>query len=192
MRPSRTSFWGFAAVIFFIAHGTVWIGRGVPGGLLWACHLGCLMVGIAVLARRPFLNAVGVLWLALGNALWVIDLAWGGEFIATSPLTHLGGILIGLWYARREGFPRGAWLTALAGIACLHVLSGFVTPPRENINIAFSVHGSLRPVFPSFQMFRLFMLAATAAFFCAGEWAIRAILAKNISNKSSKPSAVKP
>ena len=132
-------FAGTAAVIFFIAHAATWLLRGAPANLLWACHLGCLLVGIAILAGRPALNAVGVLWLVLGNILWCINLAGGGEFIFTSQLTHLGGLLIGLWYARRAGFPRGSWLKALAGIAALHLLSGFVTPARENINLAFRV-----------------------------------------------------
>jgi hypothetical protein len=164
------------AIAFYTAHGTTWILRGVPGGLLWACHLGCLLVGIALIAQRPWLNAVGVLWLALGNILWAIDLAWGGEFIITSPLTHIGGVLIGFRYARRAGFPRGSWLAALAGIAALHLLTGYVTPANENINVAFSVHASLRKVFPDFLAFRLFMLAATAAFFYAGEFVMRKIV----------------
>jgi hypothetical protein len=114
---------GSAAVVFYLAHAATWLLRGAPANLLWTCHLGCLLVGMAVLADRPGLSSVGVLWLALGNILWCINLAGGGEFIFTSPLTHLGGLLIGLWYARQAGFARGSWLWALAGIAALHVLS---------------------------------------------------------------------
>lgn len=165
----RRLFWGAMAIVFYIAHATTWLLRGVPGGLLWACHLGCLMIGIAILAEIPLLNAVGVLWLVLGNLLWTIDLAWGGEFIATSPLTHLGGLLIGICHGKRVGFPRHSWLAALAGIAALHVLSGYITPPAENINVAFRVHGSLKGVFPDFQVYRLFLLAAIAALFYALE-----------------------
>ncbi len=161
------------AIAFYIAHGTTWILRGVPGGLLWACHLGCLLVGIALIAQRPWLNAVGVLWLALGNILWAIDLAWGGEFIITSPLTHIGGLLVGIGYARRAGFPRGSWLAALAGIAALHLLSGYVTPPGQNINIAFGVHPSLKGILPDFQLFRLCVLAAAAVLFFELETAAR-------------------
>jgi hypothetical protein len=164
---------GVAALAFYAVHAGTWLQRGVPGALLWACHLGCLLVGIAILAKRPALNGAGVLWLVLGNLLWAIDLATGGEFIATSPLTHIGGLAVGLWYARCAGFPRGCWLTALAGIAALHLLTGFVTPPAENINVAFRVHSSLKGIVPGFMAFRLLMLAGSAALFYASERALR-------------------
>lgn len=164
---------GNAAIVFYGAHAATWLQRGVPANLLWVCHLGCLLVGIAVLAGRPAPNAVGVLWLALGNILWCINLAGGGEFICTSQLTHLGGLLIGLWYARRAGFPRGSWLAALAGIAALHVLSGFVTPAPENINLAFRVFAGWEKIFPDFQVYRLFLLAAATALFYSLEMLLR-------------------
>lgn len=167
---------GAAALAFFAVHAGTWLRRGVPGALLWACHLGCLLVGIAVLAKRPALNGVGVLWLVLGNLLWAVDLATGGEFIATSPLTHVGGLAVGIGYARRDGFPRGCWLAALTGIAALHLLSGWVTPPAENINVAFRVHPSLQGIVPGFLAFRVLMLAGSAALFYAAELVMRKIV----------------
>ncbi len=167
---------GAAALAFYAVHAGTWLRRGVPGALLWACHLGCLLVGIAALARRPALNGVGVLWLVLGNLLWAVDLATGGEFIATSPLTHVGGLAVGILYARRAGFPKGCWLAALAGIAGLHWVSGLVTPPAENINVAFRVHPSLQGIVPGFLAFRVLMLAGSAALFYAAERALRKIV----------------
>jgi hypothetical protein len=164
---------GSAAIIFYAAHATTWLLRSAPANLLWTCHLGCLLVGIAVLANYPAANAVGVHWLVLGNILWCINLAGGGEFICTSQLTHLGGLLIGLWYARRASFPRGSWRKALAGIAALHLLSGFVTPAAENINLAFRVFEGWEKIFPDFQVYRLFLLAAAAGLFYAVELALR-------------------
>jgi hypothetical protein len=179
MSNKTKRFWaGSMAIIFYMAHAATWLLRGAPANLLWACHLGCLLVGIAVLADRPAPNAVGVLWLALGNILWCINLAGGGEFICTSQLTHLGGLLIGLWYARRAGFPGGSWLKALVAIAALHVLSGFVTPTRENINLAFSVFAGWEKIFPDFQLYRLFLLAAAAALFYTLELGLRRVSPK--------------
>jgi len=140
--------------------------------------LGCLLVGIAVLAGLPAFNAVGVLWLVLGNIMWCINLAGGGEFICTSQLTHLGGLLIGLWCARRSGFPGGSWLAALTGLAALHVLSGFITPARENINLAFRVFEGWEKIFPDFQVYRLFLLATAAALFNAVERIARRFLVR--------------
>lgn len=164
---------GAAALAFYAVHAGAWLRRGVPGALLWACHLGCLLVGIGVLAKRPALNGVGVLWLVLGNLLWAVDLASGGEFIATSPLTHVGGLAVGIWYARRAGFPRRSWLAALAGIAALHLLSGRLTPAAENINVAFRVHPSLQRIVPGFLAFRILMLAGSAALFYGAERLMR-------------------
>ena len=169
---------GSAAIAFFIAHAATWLQRGVPASLLWACHLGCLLVGIAVLANLPLLSAVGVHWLALGNIMWLFYLAGGGEFIMTSQLTHLGGLLVGLWFARQAGFPRGSWLAALAGIAALHLLSGYVTPPAENINLAFRVHDGWERIFPDFRVYRIFLVAASAALFFTVEIALRRIWKK--------------
>jgi len=164
---------GSAAIVFYGVHGLTWLQRGVPANLLWTCHLGCLLVGIAALAELSAFNAVGVLWLVLGNILWCINLAGGGEFICTSQLTHLGGLLIGLWYARRAGFPGSSWLKALAGLAALHVLSGFVTPARENINLAFRVFEGWEKIFPNFQVYRLFLLAVSAVLFYTVELLLR-------------------
>jgi len=164
---------GSAAVAFYAALAATWLQRGVPANLLWTCHLGCLLVGVAVLAGRPGPCAVGVLWLVLGNILWLINLAGGGEFIFTSQLTHLGGLLVGLWYARRAGFPRGSWLRALAGMTVLHVLSGFITPARENVNLAFRVFDGWEKTFPDFQVYRLFLLAVSAVLFLAVELLLR-------------------
>jgi hypothetical protein len=58
------------------------------------------------------------------------------------------------------------------------VLSGFATPPPENINIAFRVWDGWEKVFPDFQVYRLFLLAVTAALFWAVERAARRFLAR--------------
>ena len=167
---------GCAAIIFYIAHAATWIQRHAASNLLWTCHLGCLLVGVAILARWPLANAVGVLWLILGNIIWSIHLANGGEFIMTSQLTHLGGLLLGLWSIRQAGFPRGSWLAALAGLAVLHILSGFITAPSENVNLAFRVWSGWEKTFPDFHVYRLFMLAVSAVLFFALELAARRFL----------------
>jgi hypothetical protein len=159
---------GCAAIVFYGAHAATWLQRGAPANLLWTCHLGCLLVGIAVLAGRPLANAVGVHWLALGNILWCINLA---------------GLLIGLWYARRAGLPKGSWLKALAAIAVLHVLSGFVTPARENINLAFRVFDGWEKIFPNFQVYRLLLLTSAAVLFYAVERILRRFFSKTFRNQ---------
>jgi len=187
-REKKRFFLGSAAIIFYMAHAATWLLRDAPANLLWACHLGCLLVGIAVLADIPFLSAVGVHWLALGNILWAINLAGGGEFIMTSQLTHLGGLLVGLWFARQAGFPKGSWLAALVGIAGLHLLSGFVTPPAENINLAFKVWAGWEKIFANFQIYRLCLLAVSAVLFYAIERSVRRFVVRPRQSDRSKVS----
>jgi hypothetical protein len=69
----------------------------------------------------------------------------------------------------------GSSISALAGIAALHLLSGFVTPPAENINLAFRVHEGWEKIFPDFRVYRIFLLASSAALFFAVESALRRI-----------------
>jgi hypothetical protein len=53
------------------------------------------------------------------------------------------------------------------------VLSGFVTPARENINLAFRVFEGWERIFPDFQVYRIFLLAVLAALFYASERFLR-------------------
>ena len=110
-----------------------------PEHLLWLCNVAAVAVAAGMLLARPMLNAIGLLWLVVGNPLWLIDLARGGELLPTSLLTHGVGFLLGLVGLRRLGLPRGAWWrSVLAGLVLLAVTRA-ITPPSADVNLVYTV-----------------------------------------------------
>lgn len=154
---------GTAALGFFAAHAGQYLVRGQPEQALWACHVGSALVGLGLLLRRPSLNAVGTVWLLAGLPLWLYDLSRGGEFIPTSILTHGGGLIVGLFGARRLGVPTGLWWKVLLGLAPLYALSRWLTPPEANVNLSQRIHPGSEPYFPSYP----FYVASLAVLFGA-------------------------
>jgi len=152
--------------LFYGAHAAWYAAHGRPlANLLWACHLGTLLVGGGLLFSSAATNAVGVLWLCLGIPLWILDLRAGGELVPTSILTHLGGLAIGAWGVRRLGFPAYAALPAVAGLLALNLVSRQVTPPAENVNLAFAVWHGWEGYFPSHPLYIATLLAGSAVAF---------------------------
>lgn len=172
--PSRV--WGALAVACYLVHACTHLLAGHPEEVLWACHLGSLLVGIGILTGWPLLNAVGFLWLCVGDAMWALDLASGAALMPTSLLTHLGGLSIGLWGLSRFGMPRhSAWL-AILGFAGLQQLCRWVTPAASNVNLAHDVWAGWEEAFPSYLAYEAMLLAFGLAAFLLIEWAARRTL----------------
>lgn len=163
---------GIVALVCYAIHGAVHVHRGQPYNLLWSCHIAALLVGFGLLSRNATLNATGFLWSCLGLPLWILDLATGGEFIVTSPLTHVGAFVLGLIGVRKLGMPRHAALKALAAYATLWVVCRVVTPPALNVNLAFRVHHGWEQYFPSYALYLAMMAVIVAAIFTAAERAV--------------------
>lgn len=167
---------GLIAIAFYCIHGCYWIIAGEPSNLLWACHLGSLFAGLGLMLRIAVLNAVGVLWLGLGNAFWLLYLIGGGDFILSSAGTHIGGIIVGIIGVRLLGLPGMSWLWALAGLALLQFISRHTTVAKENINLAFRVHEGWENIFPVFGIYIAFLLVIATLSFISFQW----LLAKTI------------
>ncbi len=127
---------GIGAIACYAAHAAYLGATGLWPHALWSCHVGCLVAGVGLLAGRARWNATGFLLLAMGLPMWLASLAAGGEFVPTSPLTHLGGLAISAWGVRCLGAPRGSWIGATAVLAALHLLARLVTPPEANVNLS--------------------------------------------------------
>jgi hypothetical protein len=127
-----------------LAHGDHW------SNALWACNVATILVGVGLLAPSPRANAIGLLWLSVGLPLWLIDLAFGSPFLATSSLIHLPPLAIGAFGARRLGVPRGVVWQAFAALAALQLVCRLVTPPAENVNMVFAMEPSWQRFFPSY------------------------------------------
>jgi len=175
--PARA--WGGLALAFYAIHASHHVLRGHPEDLLWACHLGAVCVGAGLLARLPAVNAVGFLWLAVGDALWLLELAGGGELIPTSLLTHVGGLAVGALGLARFGMPRHSWWRAILAFLALQQLCRFVTPAAANINVAHAVWSGWEDVFPGYVGYQIVLLAIGAAGFFAVEWVSRRVLGRD-------------
>lgn len=134
-------------------HASVHIARGTPYDVIWGCHIAALMIGIGLITGNATLNAIGLLWACFGMPIWIYDLATGGEFLPTSPLTHVGGLAAGIYGVRRMGMPRGSAWKATGAFFLLWIVSRLTTPPPANVNLAFSVHPGWERQFPSYPLY---------------------------------------
>ena len=167
---------GGMAIVFYLAHSITWIYKESPANMLWACHLACLLIGIAAFVCSATLNAVGVLWLILGNVLWFIYLSTTGDFIFTSFLTHIGGLLLGLLMTKKVGFPSFSWLKAFLLFPVLQLFTYFITPEKENINLAFRIQDGWGSYFKSYWLYLLFLYFLALVSFVTSEFLIKKII----------------
>jgi len=128
------------ALLFFFIQAGLHIYRGHPGHVLWVCTVGVAMVGFGQLRGSAILNGIGTFWLTVGLPTWLLDLTLGGEFIPTSIVTHIGGLIIGYLGMRRLGLPPQTWWTAIVSMAALLVVSRLVTPPELNVNLVYGAY----------------------------------------------------
>lgn len=167
---------GLLAIGFYAVVAINHFYRGHPEEALWACHLGALIVGVGMLLPSPTWTAIGVTWLLVGVPLWVMDLALGGEFLWPSPLTHLGGLAIGIFGLRRMGMPTQVWWKALLALAALQQLCRWITPASTNVNVAFSVYAGLERWFPSYRLYLVFLLVTIGLVFFLTELILRRLM----------------
>ncbi|HPN10957.1 MAG TPA: hypothetical protein PLA65_02780 [Spirochaetota bacterium] len=156
---------GSAAWAFYAVHAAALLYLGEWWGMFWGCHVASILIGFGLLLERPALNAAGVMRLVLGDFMWVLYLAGGGDLYPTSILTHVCALLVGLLGVRMMGVPRHAWALALSMMLALAAITRLATPARENVNLAFRVHEGWEGIFPSYPLYVLMLLSLTAALF---------------------------
>ena len=149
--------------------------RGEPYDLLWGCHIATLLVAAGLWRRNARLNAVGLLWACFGLPIWLLYTFTGGEFMPTALLTHVGGLVIGIYGVRVLGLPRGSAWTASAAYIGLWLLTRAVTPESANINLAFHVHPGWEDRFATYPIYFATLVAGGAFAFVMGECVFRQI-----------------
>ncbi len=165
-----------ASVAIFSYGVQAWhfVARREAAEMLWFCHLAALAIGLALLVRSPTLNAVAFLWLCVGTPCWLLYLASGGELVPGSVLTHGVGLAAGAVGLRGMGIPAGAWWKALVALVGVYALTRALTPPSENVNLAFAVWSGWERWFPSYVLYIAVLTAVAAAVFLAVSWGLRA------------------
>jgi hypothetical protein len=178
--------YGILAILFYVVHGTYWIYKGVPANLLWACHVGTVLVGIGWLLNKSMVNAIGVLWLSLGNIMWAIYLYSTHDFEPSSVLTHVGGIVIGIIGVFRMGIPKYSYLIAVFALGLMQMITRFTTPAVENVNLAFRVQDGWESMFGSYFWYEIMLLACAMLCFFLAETLLRWFREKIIVKKNNR------
>ena len=164
---------GTLAILFFLIHAGALVHSKEPYHIIWSCHLGCLIVGIGLLSRLPWVYAIGFFWLTLGVPLWLLNVLTHHEFMLTSTLSHIGGITIAVYGLKFLKLPRFAWAAATTGLMVLGIFTRRVTPPDANVNLAFAVWSGWEDKFPSYFWYVVMLLAGAAFIFWILELIVR-------------------
>jgi hypothetical protein len=168
---------GLTAIGFYAAHFWQWARSRRLENILWACHIGCLLVGIGWLIKSPLLNGIGLLWLMPGIFFWLLYLLCGGVFLWSSLFIHIGGNLLGLWGAALLGLPRGTWWKAGLGYIALLLVSRRFSRTSENVNFSRQVWTGWEKRFPSYQRYISGLVLGAFVMFFALEQLLRLCLA---------------
>lgn len=144
---------GLAAITCYAFHLLHWIKLRKLENILWACHIGCLLIGISWLAAWPLGTAIGLLWLLPGIFLWLLYLKGGGTFWWSSLFIHIGGSALGILGALAFGFPTGAWWKAGVGFVLLILISRCVSRTSENVNFSRKVWQGWESRFPNYRLY---------------------------------------
>ena len=164
---------GTLAIVFFLIHAAALVRAAEPYHIIWSCHLGCLMVGIGLVIRLPWLFAIGFFWLTMGVPLWLLNVLTSHEFMLTSTLSHIGGIIIAVYGLRFIKMPRFAWAAATTGLVLLGIFTRWVTAPDANVNLAFAVWSGWEDKFPSYFWYVVMLLATAGFIFWILEFIVR-------------------
>ncbi|MBP1686138.1 MAG: hypothetical protein H6Q33_2281 [Deltaproteobacteria bacterium] len=171
----RTLLWGLLALAFYLVHAGTHLRHHQPENIVWSCHVATVLVGFGFVFGSATLNAIGFLWLLIGNAAWLIDLYNGAALIPTSLLPHVGGFILSIVGLKRFGMPRHVWWKAIVGLFLLQQFSRLVTPMAANVNIAFGVWAGWETMFPSYLWFEVITFGTMLAIFLVTETVVRRI-----------------
>jgi hypothetical protein len=174
LKKWRISFrWvGLLPLGFFLAQlGHYWRVGGM-GNMLWMCNIGNLLLAIGIfLAHRELIRAAAI-WTIPGLLIWIRYVLFEYDFVVSSGLAHVGGIVIGLIALRRVGMDRVAWLYAFSWYIFMQIASRLTTLPVLNVNVAHRVQTGWENVFGSYWKFWMVMTAVVAV----GLWVIGLVL----------------
>lgn len=149
-RPTKL---GLAALALYLPHAFWHIVHGNAWDLLWACDVAMPLLALGCFARRPQAAVTAFLFLLYGTPMWLLDVVAGGRMVITSPLIHIGGLVVAYLAVRTLGWPPRSWMVASAASLALLGLSRMVTPPRFNVNMVFAVYEGWTKYFPSHTIY---------------------------------------
>ena len=164
---TRTTKLGLAALGLYFPHAAWHVTHADAWSLLWMCDVAMPILALGCFARRPRAVATGFLFLLYGTPLWLLDLAASGasSMVITSPLIHVGGLVVAFLAIRTLGWSPRSWAVASACAAAVLGLSRLLSPRAANINMAFRVYEGWERHFSSHGLYLAGLwLSATCLF----------------------------
>ena len=170
---SRTYPWkfrllGLLPLAFFTAHfihyATAGYDPSTPGtdNMLWMCNVGNLMLAIGLLLAQPWMIRLSTIWLIPGLPIWLFEVVRNGGWLFTSFLTHIGGMVVGLFALSRVRADKWSWAYALVWYVIAQVFSRLLTSPFWNVNVAHRVYDAYQGVVSRYWQFWLITTAMVA------------------------------
>ena len=163
---------GLLPLTFFLAQAIHYWRVGGMGNLLWMCNVGNLLLAIGLFLDHRELIRAAAIWTIPGLLIWIRYVLFEYDFVVSSALAHVGGIIVALIVLRRVRMDRIAWVYAFVWYLFMQVVSRLVTDPRLNVNVAHRIQTGWGNTFSSFWKFWIVMTALVAFFL----WAIGVVL----------------
>src|SRR6267143_7213021 len=92
---------GLLPVLFFLAQTVHYWRVGGMGNLLWMCNVGNLGLAIGLFLNHRELIRAAAIWTIPGLVIWIRYVLFEYDFVVSSALAHVGGIIVGLIVLRR-------------------------------------------------------------------------------------------
>lgn len=177
---------GLLPLCFFLAQAIHYWRVGGIGNLLWMCNVGNLLLAIGLFLNHRELIRATAIWTIPGLLIWFRYVLLEYDFIVSSALAHVGGIVVALIVLRRVRMDRIAWFYAFVWYLFMQLASHLATDPRLNVNVAHRIQTGWKNAFSSYWKFWIVMTMLTA--FCL--WATGLILSWIWPARETEPLAV--
>jgi len=159
---------GLLPLTFFLAQAIHYSRVGGMGNLFWMCNVGNLLLALGIFLNHRELIRATAIWTIPGLLVWVRYVLFEYDFVVSSALAHVGGIIVALIVLRRVRMDRIAWVYAFVWYLFMQLVSRLATDSRLNVNVAHRIQAGWEQAFISYWKFWIVMTVLTA--FCL--WAI--------------------
>lgn len=163
---------GLVPLTFFLAQTIHYWRVGGMGNLLWMCNVGNLLLAIGILLSQRELIRAAAIWTIPGLVVWVRYVLFEYDFVVSSALAHVGGIIVALIVLRQVRMDRIAWAYAFVWYLFMQVPSRLVTDPRLNVNVAHRIQTGWDNAFSSY--WRFWIVLTVLVGFCL--WGVGLVL----------------
>jgi hypothetical protein len=163
---------GLLPLTFFLAQTIHYWRVGGMGNLFWMCNVGNLLLAVGLFLNHRELIRAAAIWTIPGLGIWIRYVLFEYDFVVSSALAHVGGIIVALIVLRRVRMDRIAWVYAFVWYLFMQVVSRMVTDPRLNVNVAHRIQTGWKNAFSSYWKFWVVMTVLVAF----GLWAIGMVL----------------